>query len=283
MTTSAKTVTTTATFISWKEMWQEVFNEELSKILLIEHDIGWKKAGVAFLNSMDKYMESVLVDLSKIRVIFDEMGAELIMLKGIQNLVSEEYFWDSKYGIIRRFDENSHICFDPFVLENEMMAEFCGSTGDDEHYFFLNIRIYEDESERIDFDLEYQTLEDIKRWEEHQNFLKNTPLRIMSDEDFEDDEENDEEMEADEELLKGLSEMKFNQLKDSLRWQVAFDSIELQKHIDENGETVYLIQISDKTISFTTITCDKKGWRIHWGSSTPVELKTLIEDVMNNR
>ncbi len=277
MTTSVKTVTTSATFISWKKQWQEVYNEELSKILSIEHDINWKKTGVAFLDSMNKIMASVLVDLSKIRAIFDEMSAETIMLKGIKNLVSEEYFWDSKYGIIRRFDENSHICFDPFVLETEMMAEFVGYK--EEPYFFLNIRIYEDDSERIDFDLEYQTLEDIKSFEEHQNFLKNSSLRFMCDEEFEDE---DEELEATGEMLKGLSEMKFNNLKDSLRWQNAFDSIELQEHVNDNGETVYLIQIYDKTISLTTITCDKKGWRINWGSSTPRSLKSVILNTMEH-
>jgi hypothetical protein len=79
-------------------------------------------------------------------------------------------------------------------------------------------------------------------------------------------------------VLKRLVQMKLKQLDEVLEKHVNF--IELQEDIDENGEIYYLIQISDLTVSLTTITCNKKGWDIRWGSSTPRHIKTLIDNVM---
>lgn len=56
--------------------------------------------------------------------------------------------------------------------------------------------------------------------------------------------------------------------------------IDIEECTDENGETYYLIQISDLSVSFTTIRCHKLGYNIHWGSSTPVFIKSIIEEVM---
>lgn len=161
-----------------------------------------------------------------------------------------------------------------------MMAEFVA--GIDEPYFYLNIRIYEYYSNRIDFDLEYQDLEDIKRHKEHlaslekyrinNGFLKVEDYDVVDDEDEEFDDEP-----ADNESVKLLSEMVFHKLKEALQWDNSFDSIKLQYEINECSEFIYYIQIYDNSLSLTTITCDKIGMKIHWGSSTPASLKTAIE------
>lgn len=81
--------------------------------------------------------------------------------------------------------------------------------------------------------------------------------------------------------LQKLAQMKFEKLKRSLEGFLP-SPIDLDKIINDNGETNYLIQISDETISLTTITCDVKGWSIHWGNSTPTHIKMIIEKVMKS-
>ena len=51
-----------------------------------------------------------------------------------------------------------------------------------------------------------------------------------------------------------------------------YQLFELDKH---------LIQIYDFSTSLTTITCHETGYNFHWGSSTPVELKTIVERIMS--
>lgn len=62
------------------------------------------------------------------------------------------------------------------------------------------------------------------------------------------------------------------------------DYDEDEEEMEADGKIIYLIQVIDKSPypPLTTIACDSKGWNIHWGSSTPVELKALIEDAMTN-
>lgn len=154
------TTATMTTMEQWKGQWKEFYNKELENILNNEKiSSKEKKNGVTFLTSVNENMNGVLADLYKIRCIFDVMSVEHIMAEGVKNLLNNDYsfqkgiYGDNNWGIIRKFDDNSQIHFDPFILEHEMMAEFVARTGNDNSYF-LNIRIYEHDSERIDFDFE---------------------------------------------------------------------------------------------------------------------------------
>ncbi|MFF2591078.1 hypothetical protein ACFVSS_25220 [Peribacillus butanolivorans] len=82
--------------------------------------------------------------------------------------------------------------------------------------------------------------------------------------------------------LERLVDWKVSELDDVFEEEEYVDSIDLHEETDENGETYYLIQIYDMSLSMTTIRCDKKGYKIHFGSSTPVHIKTRIENVMND-
>ncbi|MED4021985.1 hypothetical protein [Priestia aryabhattai] len=77
--------------------------------------------------------------------------------------------------------------------------------------------------------------------------------------------------------LKQLVEMRFWGIKNALKGLV--ENVELE--LDENGNDKHFIQIYDFTTSFTTITCHETGYHFHWGSSTPVEIKTIVEDIMD--
>lgn len=265
---------------SWKTVWREHYDFQLESILTNETvGMDWKKVGVAFLNSIDKNMNEILNDFFQIRLLFDEVNRENLMFNGVSNILngfklSQCFAHDE--GIVKFFNENQQLIFDPFVLESEMMAEFVAVT-DDEHYFFLNIRIYEYDSNRIDFDFEYQTPEDKEKFAQFQASIKNGPLNVNDFEINEDDEDQEVSVEA----LRKLAELKFTQLKNALRWQKDFESIELQKCGEEDDEICYLIQIYDKSISMTTISCTKTGWNIQWGSSITASLKAVIEKVMN--
>ncbi|MED3980892.1 hypothetical protein [Priestia megaterium] len=79
------------------------------------------------------------------------------------------------------------------------------------------------------------------------------------------------------EQLKRLVEMKFWEIEDALEELV--EEVELE--LDENGNDKHFIQIYDFTASLTTITCHETGYHFHWGSSTPVEIKTIVEDIMD--
>ncbi|PHD69881.1 hypothetical protein COF40_14325 [Bacillus toyonensis] len=78
--------------------------------------------------------------------------------------------------------------------------------------------------------------------------------------------------------LKILVRARFEEMKDALENEV--DEITYEESVDENGETICSIFVHDKTISLTSIRCDKTGWNIHWGSSTPVYIKEEIRTIM---
>ncbi|MHC5529505.1 hypothetical protein [Priestia megaterium] len=75
--------------------------------------------------------------------------------------------------------------------------------------------------------------------------------------------------------LKQLVEMRFWGIKNALKKLVK--SVELE--LNENDK--HLIQIYDHTASLTTITCHEKGYNIHWGSGTPAQIKTIVNDIMD--
>lgn len=77
--------------------------------------------------------------------------------------------------------------------------------------------------------------------------------------------------------LKQLVEMRFLGIKNALKELVA--NVELQ--LNENGNDKHLIQIHDHTASLTTITCHETGYNIHWGSGTPAQIKTIVNDIMD--
>ncbi|MGU3395008.1 hypothetical protein ACNHOZ_12685 [Priestia sp. D51] len=77
--------------------------------------------------------------------------------------------------------------------------------------------------------------------------------------------------------LKQLVEMRFWEIEDALEELVK--KVELQ--LDKNGNDKHLIQIYDYTASLTTITCHETGCNIHWGSGTPSNVKTIVNDIMN--
>ncbi|CAK8580900.1 hypothetical protein [Priestia megaterium] len=79
--------------------------------------------------------------------------------------------------------------------------------------------------------------------------------------------------------LKRVVEMKALKIKDALKGMVEDVGLELDENV--NGKNVHLIQITDKTISLTTITCHETGFNIHWGSGTPSNVKTIVNDIMN--
>ncbi|HHK5532822.1 TPA: hypothetical protein ACQUHH_001158 [Bacillus mobilis] len=91
-------------------------------------------------------------------------------------------------------------------------------------------------------------------------------------------EENEMEFIITGEDLKELVQMKFEEMKDALENEV--DEITYKESVDENGETICSIFVYDKTISTTSIRCDKEGWNIHWGSSTPVYIQSEILEIM---
>lgn len=91
-------------------------------------------------------------------------------------------------------------------------------------------------------------------------------------------EENEMEFIITGEDLKELVQMKFEEMKDALENEV--DEITYKESVDENGETICSILVHDKTISLTSIKCDKTGFNIHWGNSTPVYIKSAIEEIM---
>lgn len=79
------------------------------------------------------------------------------------------------------------------------------------------------------------------------------------------------------EMVEGLSRSKYEKLQEALQGLPVELEFEQTVH---NGEPVCLIQIQDPSISMTTIRCNAKGYNIHWGSSTPSDLKSLISDTM---
>lgn len=91
-------------------------------------------------------------------------------------------------------------------------------------------------------------------------------------------EENEMEFIVTGEDLKELVQMKFEEIKDTLENEV--DEITYKESVDENGETICSICVYDRTTSMTSIKCDKTGFNIHWGNSTPVYIKSAIEEIM---
>ncbi|MCM3411868.1 hypothetical protein [Metabacillus litoralis] len=83
------------------------------------------------------------------------------------------------------------------------------------------------------------------------------------------------------EKLEILVDWKLAELDEAFENEPFVEYIDLKEHTNENDELYYLIQIADKSDSLTTIKCDKVGYNIHWGSSTPVFIKSIIENVMN--
>ncbi|MDM5359684.1 hypothetical protein [Peribacillus sp. ACCC06369] len=77
-----------------------------------------------------------------------------------------------------------------------------------------------------------------------------------------------------------LVEWKLSELDDAFEEDESVDYIEFEEKTDENGEPYFLFQIYDMSISMTTVRCDKKGFNIHFGSSTPRHVKTVIQNVM---
>jgi hypothetical protein len=49
------------------------------------------------------------------------------------------------------YNENQQLNFDPYGLENEMMAEYIGTTKDD---FFLSMVMYEEQPQKLYFEIE---------------------------------------------------------------------------------------------------------------------------------
>ncbi|PGE07857.1 hypothetical protein COM54_22110 [Bacillus toyonensis] len=159
---------------TWKAKWQEFFATETFGLMSHKSLSTEKKIErFEFLNSVAKIMDNVLSDLYEIRYVFDNMYINEIVFHGVKNLFGEgfefkECFGNDK-GIVKFYNENHQLIFDPFVLEDIMKAEFIATSNAD---FFFTINIYEDEPERIDFYLEYSTPEDEERFKKLQRALE---------------------------------------------------------------------------------------------------------------
>ncbi|RXY98548.1 hypothetical protein [Fictibacillus sp. S7] len=87
--------------------------------------------------------------------------------------------------------------------------------------------------------------------------------------------------------LERLVDMKFAELEEAFEeklgddWEDYVDDMKMDEHTYDDGDHYYIIAIFDLSCSMTTIRCNKYGYNVHWGSSTPVYIKTIIENVMS--
>ncbi|WP_045522738.1 hypothetical protein [Neobacillus niacini] len=140
----------------WRMQWQKFYHEELEKILNDEIlELDEIKAGTRFLKSLDENMNNILADLKHISEAFEEYEIGEIMFYGAKNLFGEEFEYKDCFGqqigIVKFYNENYQLIFDPFVLEDEMKAEFIARNDG----FFFTINLYESNPEEIYFFIEY--------------------------------------------------------------------------------------------------------------------------------
>lgn len=88
--------------------------------------------------------------------------------------------------------------------------------------------------------------------------------------------------------LERLVDWKFYELEEAFEekfgdaYEDYITNLDLEEFTYDDGDHYYIIYIHDLSCSMTTIRCNKFGFNYHWGSSTPVFIKSIISEVMES-
>ena len=137
------------------EQWERHYNEALNELLSNESLSNEKRTeGIKFLIYVNDSMKNfILEEFENISETFEECDLIEVLLTGLDNLFGQAYYepqshmLGNQYGIIKKFDEYSQIEFDPFVLEDQMLAEYTVKKDG----WYLTLHMYEDNPTELRF------------------------------------------------------------------------------------------------------------------------------------